>query len=112
MADHHTTEILGGTVLLLPIAWILENFSPTEAPYDDLTWAGTLALFEVSHTHLDALREDLAAHGIRTPVELHPDGRVLRGHHRLLLGAQVGLVWTPAVFAHRGGPLLFPVIVA
>lgn len=38
-----------------------------------------------------ALREDIAAHGIRVPVDVDEDGAVLDGHHRAAIAAELGI---------------------
>lgn len=83
-------------VLYLPTSWVLEHYRPTEGA----TWAEVRADFAANHTHLDALADDIGRHGVLTPLQLHPAGRVLRGHHRLLTADELGTPVVPVMFAH------------
>lgn len=38
-----------------------------------------------------SLREDIALHGVRVPVDVDENGQVLDGHHRSLIAAELGL---------------------
>lgn len=87
---------MGLEVLWVPPAWVLAHYRSSEGA----TWEETRADFAAHHTHLDALADDIARHGVRTPLQLHPAGRVLRGHHRLLTAHDVGTAVVPIVFAH------------
>lgn len=40
---------------------------------------------------LDALRADIAAHGVRVPIDVDEHGAILDGHHRAALAAELGV---------------------
>ena len=45
--------------------------------------------------HLNALRADIAANGIRVPILLGNDGRIWDGHHRICAAYDLGLSDVP-----------------
>lgn len=83
-------------VLYLPTRWVLAHYRSSEGD----TWGETRADFAANHSHLDALADDIRAHGVRTPLQLNPTGWVLRGHHRLLTADAVDEPVVPVIYAH------------
>lgn len=77
-------------VVLVGVAWILENFTTG----DERTWDEEVADIDLSGT-----RASFAEHGIVNPVTLGTDGRVLDGHHRLLVAREEGVAFIPSRFA-------------
>jgi hypothetical protein len=51
------------------------------------------------------LRQDIARHGVRTPLTILPDGDVIDGGHRLELARELGLASVPVRLVHVSLPL-------
>ena len=45
----------------------------------------------LSETEYAALRESIAEHGIRVPIEVDEDGNILDGHHRAAIAEELGI---------------------
>lgn len=64
----------------------MSKFRPTE----DSSWSSLRSYYEDEHpVTMKALREDVAQHGIKHPVEV-VRGAVESGHHRVLAAQDVG----------------------
>jgi hypothetical protein len=83
-------------VLHLPTRWVLAHYRPMEGA----TWQEVAEDFAANHGHIQALTDSIRTHGVRTPLQVDGAGRVRRGHHRLILAAEVDAPTVPVVFAY------------
>ena len=52
---------------------------------------------DLSTDEYDALKEDIAEHGILVPVEQDDEGQILDGHHRKRIADELGITEVPSV---------------
>lgn len=79
-------------VTTVSTADVLANY----ATGDDRTWPDELADIDIA----DLLTQVRRDGRIMLPITLGTDGRVLDGHHRVLVAQQLGLPTIPARIAH------------
>lgn len=59
---------------------------------NDIGWPAEFAWLWTEHAEqMVTLVQDIAAHGIREPVLLGPDGSIWDGHHRIAAAVALGL---------------------
>lgn len=74
-----------------PAKWSNPSITAAADQSSDSTPVGFQPMPALTEAELAALRADVAAHGVLVPVVLDQHGRVLDGHHRRQVAAELGI---------------------